>query len=61
MARAVKPLSLLAPGDRVLFEGEVAYFREWNGSIASAGISARPRSPVFDVLTGFLTPVEPAP
>jgi hypothetical protein len=61
-ARAVKPLADLETGDRVLYKGEVWYWRGWDARPELSWISAAPDHPDrLQVQTALLTPVEAAP
>lgn len=56
-ARKILPLEDISNGDRVLYQGHLCYWREWQGTIAVSKIECGEGN-VFQVPTGRLTPVE---
>lgn len=56
-AREVKPLEDLDPGDRVLYQEHLCYWRAWMGSVSTSKIECTEGDP-FQIQTARLTPVE---
>ena len=58
-ARGVKPLWALEDGDRVLYRGELRYWRRFARTVDVSAVSRSPRSrSVQEVRTALLVPVE---